>query len=178
MAQPVVGGNFAGNVQNQAAVGITLVGIGIDAPVELFQIFVDWAFDVNHNLFVGAGTVALVAVQDIGLGSGKIVGGNQNLLDNVLNLLNRRKRLRKFMFQNFQHLAGQEPGFLLAKLVRAGSGFQNSVVNTVAVKRRQSAISFGNRFNGDGLVVKRRFVLILWHILLNSFLEYGFNTFS
>ena len=65
------------------------------------------------------------------------------------------------MFQNFQHLAGQEPGFLLAKLVRAGSGFQNSVVNTVAVKRRQSAISFGNRFNGDGLVVKRRFVLIL-----------------
>ena len=41
MAQPVVGGNLAGNIQNQAAVGITLVGIGIDAPVEFFQIFVD-----------------------------------------------------------------------------------------------------------------------------------------
>ena len=41
MTQPVVGGNLAGNVQNQAAVGITLVGIGIDAPVEFFQIFVD-----------------------------------------------------------------------------------------------------------------------------------------
>ena len=41
MAQPVVGGYLAGNVQNQTAVGIALIGIGINAPVKFFEVFVN-----------------------------------------------------------------------------------------------------------------------------------------
>ena len=76
MAEPIIGGNLAGNVQNQTAVGVSLIGVFINAPVKFFEIFVNGAFDVHHNFVVGAHTIALVAIQDISLGSGKIVGGN------------------------------------------------------------------------------------------------------
>ena len=41
MGQPVIGDNLARNVENQSAQRVTLIGVGIHAPVELLQIFID-----------------------------------------------------------------------------------------------------------------------------------------
>ena len=47
MAEPVVGGDLAGDVEDQAAQRIALVGIGIDAPVAPFQVFIDGRGDID-----------------------------------------------------------------------------------------------------------------------------------
>ena len=160
MAQPIVGRYFSGNVQDQAAVGVSLVGIGINAPVKLFQIFINRAFNINHNFAVRTHTVALVTIQNIGFGSSKVVGRNQNLFDNILNLFDCRKRFRKFMLQNLQNLSRQQPAFLVAEFSGGGAGFVDSIKNSGAVKRCQSAITLGDVFKGQS------FCFNLGHIVL------------
>ena len=142
VAQPVVGGYFAGNVQDQTAVGIPLIGVGVDAPVEFFEIFVDRAFDVNHDLFLGAHAMTLFAVKDIRLGGGEIVGGDQYLFNHILNTFNRRQRFGKFVFQNFQNLRRQQIAFLLAEFAGRLTGLADGVINFIAVKRNQGAVPF------------------------------------
>ena len=170
MAQPIIGRYLAGNVQNQTAVGIPLVGIGVDSPVESFQIFVDGALNVNHNLAIRTHAVALVTIQNIGLGRGKIVGGNQNLLYDILNLFNRRHGFGKLMLQNFQNLSRQKPAFLLSELSGGKSGLVNGIVNFAAVKRGKRPIPFGNALNVYFFIGDRGHIVVwLRHFIFKSF---------
>mgnify|MGYP001536375686 FL=1 len=60
--------------------------------------------------------MALLAVKNISLGGGEIVGGNQHLFDHVLNAFDRRQGFRKFVFQHFQNLSRQQIALLFAEL--------------------------------------------------------------
>ncbi|MNI72214.1 hypothetical protein D3C73_1281420 [compost metagenome] len=50
--QPIVGRDLAGNVQDQAAQAVSLVGIGVDAPIALVQVFLHGAFHVDQLVAV------------------------------------------------------------------------------------------------------------------------------
>jgi hypothetical protein len=45
LVEPVIGDHLAGNVENEAAQGIALIGIGLDAPVGAAEIFL---YGVGH----------------------------------------------------------------------------------------------------------------------------------
>lgn len=45
--EPVVGHHLSGNIENESAERVALIGVCIDAPVDLIEIFVDGAFDVD-----------------------------------------------------------------------------------------------------------------------------------
>lgn len=76
VAEPIIGGNLAGNVQNQTAVGVSLVGVFINAQSSFSRYSLMELSTSTITLWSALHTIALVAIQDISLGGGKIVGGN------------------------------------------------------------------------------------------------------
>ena len=87
VGQPVVGDDLARDVEDQAAQRIALVGVGVDAPVLLLEVFVDRRGDVDQRLAIGAQPRVAVAVDDVGARGVEVAGGRERLLDGVLHLL-------------------------------------------------------------------------------------------
>jgi len=52
MRKPIVGGNFAGSVEYQSPQRITLVGIGVDSPVLLVEIFGNRLVHADGDFFI------------------------------------------------------------------------------------------------------------------------------
>jgi len=88
MTQPVIGDHFARGVQYQTAERVSLVGIGIHAPVRLIEIFIHGRGHINQGAFVLPEFVVLFAVNDIGTCSLHVVGRDQNLFGDILHGFN------------------------------------------------------------------------------------------
>ncbi len=87
LAQPVVGGDGAGVGEDQAAHGIGDGGVLLDAPVSHVQIFVDGLLVVKVGGAHVAQFLALLAVQDVGLGDLLVAAAGEHGLYAVLNVL-------------------------------------------------------------------------------------------
>ncbi len=133
--EPVVGRDLARHVEDQAAERIALVGVGVDAPVGAGEVFVDGAFHVHQRLVVGAQGGVAVAVGDVGTGRGQVVGGDQGLLDHVLDLLDARRLAMEAVDQHLAHLRGQQGGFVGRKFAGGGACALDGEADLAGVKR-------------------------------------------
>jgi hypothetical protein len=101
MAQPVIGGELAGHVQDQPAQRVALVRVGLHPPVLLLQVLVDRGHRIHQRAPVLAQPAVLLAVDDVRSGGAEVVRGDQRLLDDVLDVLHRRRALTVLVGQNF-----------------------------------------------------------------------------
>ena len=88
LAQPVVGGDRAGVVQNQPAHGIGNGGIFFHTPVGNIEIVIDRPLIVEQRRFDVAQFFALLAVKNIAFGNFHVSRLNQNDFHAVLNVFN------------------------------------------------------------------------------------------
>ena len=122
VGEPVVGDDLARHVEDQAAERVALVGVGVDAPVGTREVLVDRTGDVDVGLAVAAGLAALLAVDDVGACGAKVVGRDQALLHDVLDLLDGGGGTLKAVGDDFAHLARNDDGLVGAKLARGLAG--------------------------------------------------------
>jgi len=101
MREPIVGENLAGNIEDHAPKGITLVGVRVHAPIQLVEIFVDRRGDIDHGLLVAPQLLVLLAVDDVSAGRLEMIGGDEDLLDNILDLFDVEKSGRVTVINNF-----------------------------------------------------------------------------
>ncbi len=88
--QPVVRDDLARHVEDQPAERVALVGVGVDAPVLLVEIFVDRRGDVDQRLAIGAQPLVAVAIDDVGARRVEPAGGRERVLDAILDRLDVR----------------------------------------------------------------------------------------
>ncbi len=112
--QPVVGGDLAGDVEDQPAERIALVGVGIDPPVGAGEVFVDRAFDIDLHLALAAQRRVPFAVDDVGARGGGEAVGDQRFLDHVLDLLDADRLIAEAMGEHAQHPFGETDRFVVA----------------------------------------------------------------
>ena len=86
--KPVIGQHLAGNIKDQAAQRVALVGIGVDPPVLLLEILVDRCGDIDHRLPVITKFGVLLAVDDVGARGPEVPGMKECQLDRILDLFN------------------------------------------------------------------------------------------
>ena len=144
MAQPVIGCYLAGNIQNQATKRISLIGIGLYAPVGTIDIFFNRRSDIDQRPSVLTQTMALVTIRGIGTESLGVIGIDKHLLDDVLNLLNSWRRSDKPMAQNFQRSLREQLGFIFTKISGSSSGFGQRDSNPVGIERNIGPVTFDN----------------------------------
>ena len=104
MRKPVISNDLAGDIKDHAAQRITLIGIRIHAPIEFIEVLIDRRSDVDHGLLVPAQFLVLFAIDDIRTGGLEMVGGDQYLLHNVLDLFDVDKAWRVTIINNFYNL--------------------------------------------------------------------------
>ena len=63
-----------------------MIGIRVHAPVELIKIFINGRSDIDHGLLVPAQLLVLLTVDDVSAGGLEMIGGDQDLLHNILDL--------------------------------------------------------------------------------------------
>ena len=141
VVEPVVGDHFSGDVENQAAEAVTLIGVGVDAPVHLVEVFVDRAFHVHHGLAVLAQLGVLLAVDDVGAGGLEVVSGDQHLLDRVLDLLDVRRFGAELVDQDLDDLRGQQERFVGIQLAGGGAGPLDRGAYLFRIERRQRVVA-------------------------------------
>lgn len=76
LAQPVVGDDLAGGVEDHPAQRVALVGVGVDAPVGAVEVLGDGGDGVDLGArAVGDGGVVGAAGDQLGVGRGEVGGG-------------------------------------------------------------------------------------------------------
>ena len=127
VVEPVIGNHFAGNIQNEAAQRIALVGVGIDAPVELIEILIDGALHIDPALFGVARLGAGFAIDNVGAKRRKMSGFKERMLHGILHPLDIGGARRIVIGKTGKHmLLNHAPSFLLIELVRCTSGLSHS----------------------------------------------------
>ena len=92
IVEPIVGHDFTGNVKNQTAQRIALVGIGIHTPIQMLQILIHGAFDIHETATGIASLCTLFAINNISTQSLTESGIKERVFYGVLNLFNSRSR--------------------------------------------------------------------------------------
>src|SRR5690606_20483791 len=82
--EPVVRGDFAGDVQDEAAERIALVRVRVHAPVALLEVLVHRGGDVEQGPALIAQMLVLLAIDDVGARGDHVSGSDQGTLDRVL----------------------------------------------------------------------------------------------
>ena len=141
MRQPVIGHHLARHVEDQPAERIALVGVGVHPPVGAVEVFIDRVGDVDHRLAVAAQLVALLAIDDIGPRRGEMIGRDQRLLDDVLDLLDVRRLLGEAVSDDLDRLDRKPFGLLVVELARRLAGARDRRADFVAVEGRRNAIA-------------------------------------
>jgi hypothetical protein len=118
--QPVVGDDLAGDVEDQPAERIALVGL--DPPIGAVDVFVDRRGHVDPCAPVFAQAPVLVAVSYVGAKGAQVVGLDQHLFDDVLYLFDRRIGTREAVAQHLQHALREQFGLVFVEFPRSLSG--------------------------------------------------------
>ena len=84
---------------------------------------------------VGAQGGVAVAVGDVGAGRRQVVGGDQGLLDHVLDLLDARRLAMEAVDEHLAHLGGQQGGFVGRKFAGGGTCALDGRADLAGVKR-------------------------------------------
>ena len=144
MAEPVIGDHLARHVEDQSAQRITLIGIGVDAPVALLQIFVHRRFDVDQRLAVVAQLLVLLPIYDIGAQGLAIRGIEQCRLDRILDLFDMRC-FQPVPADGRQHyLLGEARRFPAVKLAAGQPCAGQCHLNFCRIKRLLATVALGD----------------------------------
>ncbi len=144
VGEPVVGHHLAGDVEDQPAQRIALVGIGVDAPVLLIEVLVDRGGDVHQRLAVGAQLLVLFAVDDIGARGGDEVGGDQRLLDDVLDRLDVGGARGVAMRDHLERRVRHRPRLFGIELAAGGAGARDGRQDLAGIERLAAAVALQN----------------------------------
>ena len=145
--EPVVGHHLAGDVQDEAAERIALVGVRVDAPVDLVEVFVDGAFDVDPALLGVASLRAGLAVDDVGAERLEAARLEERMLDGVLNKFDAQRRL---LIQTRQHVRADEiKGLGLAELARRLTSARDGAHDLRDVEGLHAAVSLDDVLAGE-----------------------------
>ena len=88
VVEPIIGDHFAGNVENESPQAVTLIGIGIHAPVTLVKVLIDGTFHVNPTLFDVPRRRTLLTIDDVASQRHKVPGLKKGVLNGILHPLN------------------------------------------------------------------------------------------
>ena len=92
IVEPIVSNNLPGNVENQTAQRVALVGIGVHTPVQMLQVLIHRAFNINEAAASITGLCALFAVNNISTQGLTESGIKERVFYGILNLFNSRSR--------------------------------------------------------------------------------------
>ena len=115
--EPVVRDDLARDVEDEPAERVALVGVGVDAPVGTGEVLVHRALDLDDGALVLAQAGALLAVDDVGARRREVVGADEHLLDDVLDLLDVRRRIGEAVREHLERLLGEQVGLVAVELV-------------------------------------------------------------
>ena len=117
--QRVIGHHRPGNMIQQTRIGISGIGVFIDAPVFMSEVGGHQFLHVEHQLLVAAHFFMLRAVKDIGFGGFGKSPADERLFDRVLDLFDIGDAVFGILFdQCVEHILADLPG----DLVIGGSG--------------------------------------------------------
>jgi len=139
--QPVVGDQLAGDIQDQPAQRVALVGVGLHPPVAAVEVVVDRGGHVHQRLLRPAQLGVLFAVDDVGARGGHVVGADQHLLDHVLDLLDRRRLAGEAVAQHLDRLDRQQFGFISTEGTGCLAGALDRRADAGAVERYRRPIA-------------------------------------
>ncbi|MCY1348342.1 hypothetical protein D9M68_389480 [compost metagenome] len=151
LVQPVIGSDLAGDVENQPAQGIALVGIGLHPPVLPVEVFVHRRRHVHQVLAVTAQPAVALAVDDVGTCGGVVSAFHQYQLDLVLHLLDIQTLQPR---QTGQHGYRQCLGLVGGELSGGQACRQDGALDLGFIERDFAAIALeqgpwpGHRFPG------------------------------
>ncbi|MDT4847846.1 hypothetical protein FQZ97_819200 [compost metagenome] len=145
--QPVVSGDLAGHVQDQAAQAVALVGVGVDAPVALLQVLLHGAFHVHQRVAQGTQPGVLFTVDDVGARGAPVAGLDEDFLDAVLDGFDAGARVAR---QRGDDGFGQRLRARLVQFPGALAGRRDGLGDLVAVERRDSAVALENVLDMHG----------------------------
>jgi hypothetical protein len=134
MREPVVGRDLARHVQDQAAQAVALIGVGIDPPVALLEVFVHRALDIDQRVLERTQPGVLLAVDDVGTRGAPIAGVDQHLFHAVLDDFDTGAGERGEMFE---HARGQALRFDGVEFGGGLSGCCDGLADLLRVKRSQ-----------------------------------------
>ena len=136
LVQPVVGGDLAGDVEDQPAQRITLVGVGAHPPVLARQVFVHRGGHVDQRLAVAAHATVAGPMQDEGLGAGVVAGLHQRLLGEILDRFQLHRARRR---QAHHHALRQLRRLPIVELATGPPRGGNGQADTLAIERHALA---------------------------------------
>ena len=138
LVQPVVGNHLARHIENQPAKGVTLIGVGLHAPVFTPQVFVHGGCHIHQTAPLTPQPPVAFTIDDIGAGGGIVTGFHQHPLDAVLNLLHRQLQP---LGQQRQHRAGQDVRLRGAQLPGGRTSAFNGALDLARVKGHTAVIA-------------------------------------
>ena len=106
IVEPIVGHDFTGNVKNQTAQRIALVGIGIHTPIQMLQILIHGAFDIHETATGIASLCTLFAINNISTQSLTESGIKERVFYGVLNLFMPLLPQRRYILQRLGFQSG------------------------------------------------------------------------
>src|SRR5690606_19975977 len=137
MRQPVVGGYLACHVQDQPAEAVSLVGVGVDTPVALVEIFFHGAFDVDQRMLQRAQLRVALTVHDVGTGRLPVPRLDQHFFDDVLDGFYARARVAG---QPCRHARAQDVGFGRLDFAGGTTGRGDGADDVCAVEWHDAAV--------------------------------------
>ncbi len=145
MIKPVVSDHLTGRIEDQTAQGVALVGIGVNSPIGPVKIFVDRSGHVHQGAMVFPQLRMLFPVDDISACGLQVIGGDQNLFDNILDAFNVRAIIRTVvMTQHLDHLCGKQMGLRITELSGGLASSLDSGKDLMGVKIRYQTGPFYN----------------------------------
>ena len=176
VVEPVVRYDLPGNVEDQAAERVALIGVGIDAPVDLFEILVDGAFDIHPAFFGIARLGAGFAINDVCAQRREVARIEKRMLNGVLHLFD-VKRNRGLCFAKLRQnaLCHDRARSRFVELLRRLSGLHHGIHNLFAVEILHGSVALQKVLRHRRRLLFHRFVQIprksksLLHIVFQSF---------
>jgi hypothetical protein len=142
VVQPVVRRDLAGDVQDQPAEAVALVGVRRDAPVLPRQVFVDRPLDIDRGAPIGAQHAMLLPVRDVGPGGPQMVGLDQCHLDLVLYPLDPHRFVHHAFEQARGDVGRQSGGNGFVIGLGGETGLQQRLPDFAFVEGNQAPVAF------------------------------------
>ena len=142
VVEPIVGDHLARNIENQAAQTVALIGVGVNTPVGLIEVFVNRAFDVNPALLGIAAARTLLAVNDVCAKGFKVTGFIKRMFNGVLHLLDMRRCHAQLTQSRHHERFGNFFGAFAAELIGGLAGAFDGVSDLLSVKVLYRTVAF------------------------------------
>ena len=140
--QPVVGNHLARDIENQAAQTVALIGVGIDAPIRLIEVFVDRAFNIHPAFFCISVARTLFAINDVGAKRFEMPRFVERVFDGILHLLDMGSCYAELAQTRHHERVGDFLSAFAAELIGCLAGAFDGVDDFVNVKILDRTVAF------------------------------------